>query len=395
MTETSEDPTLALLDMLDDVEQENAETSREQEQQVTQIPLSPEEEGATGEPLLLPATTPPVNLKPILAKENQHIAKRKQLKSALAHFNNFLKQYWALETSTRDLSTIPNHDRLYDFLQDGDLNPELLGSFCTYLSAADSPTSRDGHLSASTCGNYLSTISSYYIDRQYLPNWYYYEKEGDELSPAKLSACFGKESDYYSKSTKALKKKISDRSKENGIPMVVPKAGASEEDWIIIAMSCVLQGRTHPHLPEFWAFSVALTHFAARGKLSQSCKTPTLLYHPNPAFDSTQETNVPSSSISRGPQLKCPVLITKRMLLVSLRSIILNKLVPLKRCMYSRISLAGIVISTLPWHTPLPCKTRSPTSYFPDSTRRPPRQPKKGTTIRLEYQMCGKGSWTW
>lgn len=238
---------------------------------------SPGKESVAEEPHLLPETAPAINLAPILAQPNQHIAKKKQLKTALAHFNAFLHAYWRREGSQRDLNTIPNHARLYDYLLDSDLQPELVGAFCTYLSNASSKSGRNGYLSAGSCSNYLSAVANYYLLRTYLPNWAYKVNEDDQLPPAKVEACFGSKSEYYRKSSGALKKKISERSKEDGIPLVVPKSGASEEDWIIIAMSCVLQGRKYPTLPEFWAFSIALTHFAARGKLSSTIYKTLLL----------------------------------------------------------------------------------------------------------------------
>ena len=57
---------------------------------------------------------------------------------------------------------------------------------------------------------------------------------------------------------------IVDRHKKTGEPLVNPKTVATEEDWIAIA--CLSIWSKQLKLTEFWLFSVAMLHMAARGK---------------------------------------------------------------------------------------------------------------------------------
>ena len=191
---------------------------------------------------------------PILSIGKAEHSTRNQTKSALAHFSTFLAGYWDRLSSLKDYSS---HDRkqLYFLLEDKDLKEELIGSFCNYLSDADSKgKSRDGKIGWGTAQNYVSAVRNYFLNNPQLH---------PHLSKGKLKECFG-DTSYLSKSRNSMRKAISNRSKESGIPLVQPKAGALRSDWIAIAAICVFCGSED--LAEFWALCVGLIHMASRGK---------------------------------------------------------------------------------------------------------------------------------
>ncbi|CAJ1957438.1 unnamed protein product [Cylindrotheca closterium] len=188
---------------------------------------------------------------PILDMKNKEVSSLAQQKSALRHLSTFLAKYWTQSETFKDLSALDKKE-LYKYVTDDDLNRNLIGAFCNYLSDAKAKGhSRDNKtLSHQTTQNYISQVCGYFV--YHCPH----------LSEEKVNHCFGK-SPFLTKCRDAMRKKISDRSKEHGIPLVVPKSGATKDDWIAIAWSCVLQGSAD--LAEFWSLCIALTQLASRG----------------------------------------------------------------------------------------------------------------------------------
>ena len=204
--------------------------------------------------------TPTRQLDPILAVTNQGKSKKGATKTALKWFDKFLFEYWQDDRYKEGAPPDLRVGRLYDHLTDDNLTPNLIGTFCTYLCDTESPTSRTRFLSWNSANNYLGQVISYHIDGNS-------KNHATRLSSAKIIEVFG-DGRLLSKSRSQMQKKISERSKEHGIPLVIAKSAASELDWTLIAMSSVLLGSRMSHLSEFWAISVAMTHFASRGKLS-------------------------------------------------------------------------------------------------------------------------------
>ena len=201
-----------------------------------------------------------INLTPILSAKNREAACLKQQKSALNHFSTFLTIYWNSELTKKDYSTFTKK-RLFEYITDDDLNDELIGTFCNYLSNVQckgSSSIRDGKLSSQTAQNYCSQVCGYFVN------------DRPDLSKDLVQKIFVKTSDasYLSRSKKQMMRKISNRSKEHGVPLVKPKAGASKKDWIAIAASCVLESSVD--LAEFWSLCTALTHMASRGTNKRS-----------------------------------------------------------------------------------------------------------------------------
>lgn len=202
--------------------------------------------------------TPPTRqLESILHGSNQGKSKKGATKTALKWFNNFLREYWR---DPRRADRKPDVDlvgceRLYDYLTDNNLDLDLMGTFCTYLVKTPAGNCRTGFLSWNSANSYLGQVISYHTDRN--------ARGAVGLSGNKIMEVFG-DGRFLSKSRSQMQKRISERSKDHGIPLVVAKSGATEQDWKLIAMSAVLIGG--PSLAEFWAISVAMTHFASRGK---------------------------------------------------------------------------------------------------------------------------------
>lgn len=202
-------------------------------------------------------------LNSILSSSNQAKSKKGATKTALKWFDNFLREYWADDRHRSHAPPNLQIDRLYDHLTDENLSLELMGTFCTYLCDTNAPTSRTGFLSWNSANSYLGQVISYHIDGNY-------KDHAVGLTGGKVMEVFG-DGRFLSKSRSQMQKKISKRSKDHGIPLVIAKSGATELDWKIIAMSSVLLGSKTANLAEFWALSVAMTHFASRGKF---CHTP-------------------------------------------------------------------------------------------------------------------------
>lgn len=178
-------------------------------------------------------------------------------KSALGHFNNFLKSFW----TQNQRQFPPDHTTTrHELIQYEELTPDLFGKFAHYLVNAkhrNEPRKNAPHASAghqllsigSACG-YLSAIKIYFI-RTRFPN---------------MSTPVAFERKQWLSLNAKLHGLITERCKGIEQPLLNPNRSATLDDWKDLACLCAWNGGSR--LAEFWFTCVAMVHMAAKGIFS-------------------------------------------------------------------------------------------------------------------------------
>lgn len=173
-------------------------------------------------------------------------------RTALSHFNDFLRKNWRI-IKNEDPSS---EGALHDLITMDDMDQkDVFECFANYLAteALNKTELRKGNivpLSLNSASSYFSAIRIYFKDR-------------DDVRKCKFPPRVLDKEQWSNLSSK-LTALIVERHKTLGTPLVNPKSAATTEDWKALASICVWKGdQMHT---EFWAVFVALVHMAARGK---------------------------------------------------------------------------------------------------------------------------------
>ena len=176
-------------------------------------------------------------------------SKQSKEKTALSHFNDFLRDYWQTLRPNQ-----PQPIKPHEALAANELDTELFGCFASYLVGAKNKTAKkrgdEVFLSLNSAVGYFSAVKMHYIHRK-------------DIRKGLRPRVFDRDS-WHELSSK-LTANIVERHKASGTPLVNPKAAANTEDWKALASICGWIGE-QKYL-EFWCIFVALVHMAARGKL--------------------------------------------------------------------------------------------------------------------------------
>ena len=121
-----------------------------------------------------------------------------------------------------------------------------MGGFCNWLSTEN--------LSWYTTQSYVIQVCTFFRFGQH---------RNKQLPKDLLEETFGQNM-YLQNALRALRKAKSDECKKTGESLTKAKVPGNDEDWTVLAMGCLLS--CDVHLAEFYAFTVGMTHFAARGK---------------------------------------------------------------------------------------------------------------------------------
>eukprot|EP00980_Cylindrotheca_fusiformis_P020453 scaffold7504_cov97-Cylindrotheca_fusiformis.AAC.6 len=180
----------------------------------------------------------------IFDEGTKHSAEEKK-KSAMSHFDSFLKLYYKHKPYILDGEPIgiPNHKDLTV----NDIKDDLVGKYATYLGKiATTKDQKKSPLAYTTARGYFSSFKIYYL-----------QKFRDDGTPEVLRP------EKFKMYATGLTSVITERCKKSNEPLVAQKARANKEDWVALAILCAWSGRVDCY--EFWHFNNNTTQMAARG----------------------------------------------------------------------------------------------------------------------------------